>query len=225
MTIYELAGMLGVAVYLGSYAALQLGLIPGGGYLYAALNLVAAIFVLWSLTQDFNLWSAIIQVSWIVISVVGIARRGWIEARLRFSPEERELVDRHLPHMRRADALRVLRLGRWQDLPAGTRLVQEESPVSTLYVLAAGAAEVCVAGQPVARLGPGDLAGEMGFLDAGRASATVTTLGPVRVFALDAARALPVIRRDPDLRAQLDFAFGRDIRRKLVEMNAARAVS
>ena len=42
---FDWAGYLGVALYIGAYAALQGGIIRGRGYAYAACNLVAAAFL------------------------------------------------------------------------------------------------------------------------------------------------------------------------------------
>ena len=71
---YELAGFAGVAFYILAYALLQFGLLKGSGYVYTALNLAAAILVLVSLTAHFNLYSAMIQIFWITLSVIGLAR-------------------------------------------------------------------------------------------------------------------------------------------------------
>ena len=86
--VFDWIGMLGVALYLGSYAALQTGFLRGQGYLYPAVNMAAAGCVLISLANNFNLSSAIIQVSWIVISIVGIARMYYVQSRLTFTDNE-----------------------------------------------------------------------------------------------------------------------------------------
>jgi hypothetical protein len=87
-TLYDSVGMLGLALYLGSYAALQTGFLRGQGYLYPAINMAAAACVLISLANNFNLSSAIIQISWIVISVIGIARMYYVQSRLTFTDNE-----------------------------------------------------------------------------------------------------------------------------------------
>jgi hypothetical protein len=60
LDFYNAIGIAGVALYLGSYAALQVGLLRGQSYAYASINLAAASCVLISLTQNFNLSSALI---------------------------------------------------------------------------------------------------------------------------------------------------------------------
>ncbi len=67
-------GFTGVAVYIGSYFAVQAGLIRGRGYIYPILNLLAALLVSLTIVNEFNLPSLIIQLSWIAISLMGITR-------------------------------------------------------------------------------------------------------------------------------------------------------
>lgn len=74
MSIFEIAGFLGVALYLGYYAALQFQLLDCKGMIYPFLNFLAASCVLISLSESFNMLSALIQVSWIAISSYGIIR-------------------------------------------------------------------------------------------------------------------------------------------------------
>ena len=75
--MFRALGVFGFLVYIGSFAALQLRLIDGNGLAYSLANLVAASLVLISLIYDFNLASALIQVSWIIVGVVGVGIRLW----------------------------------------------------------------------------------------------------------------------------------------------------
>ncbi|MEM7258591.1 MAG: cyclic nucleotide-binding protein [Pseudomonadota bacterium] len=72
--LHDALGLLGVVFYIGSYAALQLGRLDGNSLSYAILNGIAASLVLVSLFKDFNLASALIQIVWINVSIVGIYR-------------------------------------------------------------------------------------------------------------------------------------------------------
>ena len=91
--LFWMAGLVGVAFYLGSYAALQSGLLSGAGYLHTILNLIAASLVLVSLFAEWNMSSALIQASWIVISLIGLTRLYIRHRMLRFSDEEQHLID------------------------------------------------------------------------------------------------------------------------------------
>ena len=81
----EIAGLLGVVLYVGAYAALQTGLLRSNGYSYAAANLAAAAMVLLSLSQDFNLSAAMSQIIWIFLSVFGMIRMVVLERRARLA--------------------------------------------------------------------------------------------------------------------------------------------
>lgn len=72
---FDLIGISGVLVYIASYACLQLRLIDSKGSVYSLANLTAAALILVSLSYNFNLASAMIQVSWIIISIVGLLIR------------------------------------------------------------------------------------------------------------------------------------------------------
>lgn len=73
--MFRTLGVFGFLLYIGSFAALQLRVIDGNSMLYTLLNLGAAALVLVSLIHEFNLASALIQTSWIVIGLVGVVLR------------------------------------------------------------------------------------------------------------------------------------------------------
>ena len=71
---HQVAGVAGTLLYIGSYFLMQLGKVSVPGYTYSVMNVAAASLVGISLLYEFNLASALIQISWILISVVGIFR-------------------------------------------------------------------------------------------------------------------------------------------------------
>jgi hypothetical protein len=71
----RVAGVFGFFSYIGGFAALQLQWINGEGLLYSASKVAGAVLVLNSLTVDFNLSAALIQVSFLGIGVVGLCLR------------------------------------------------------------------------------------------------------------------------------------------------------
>ena len=217
--LFEFAGLLGVAVYIGSYLALQLGMMRGTGYAYPALNLAAASLVLISLSQAFNLSSAIIQATWIVISVFGIVRIYLLSRRLRFDAEELTLVEQALAHMPRQAARRFLDAGSWVDLPAGEVLTQEGRPVEALWYLAEGEASVTAGTREVARL-TGGFIGELGILNADTATATVRTTTPCRVFRIPGDSLRRLCRNDQDFSWMIEKHLSDATKRKLAAANA-----
>jgi hypothetical protein len=71
----EIAGVIGFFFYIGSFGAVQFGLLNGNSAAYSVLNILAATLVALSLLAEFNLSSALIQTSWIAIGLVGLALR------------------------------------------------------------------------------------------------------------------------------------------------------
>lgn len=73
---YDWIGLLGSALVVGSYFLLQSGRLSGTGLPYQLVNIAGSSCILVSLFGGFNLAVALLQCTWIVISVYGIAR-GW----------------------------------------------------------------------------------------------------------------------------------------------------
>ena len=72
---YECIGVLGFIAYITAFGAVQLGWLDGNSSAYTLLNVLAASLVAVSLIRDFNLASALIQGSWIIIGLIGIGLR------------------------------------------------------------------------------------------------------------------------------------------------------
>src|SRR5215471_12080364 len=80
----------------------------------------------------------------------------------------------------------LARAGRRQRLPAASALIREGVPVGTLYILLEGQLRVVqgASAREVARLGVGEIVGEMSFIDARPPSATVLAATDVVVYAI-----------------------------------------
>lgn len=223
LTIWSAAGLLGVAIYLVAYGALQFGLIRGRSVTYTALNLAAACAVLVSLTEAFNLSSALIQVSWILLSLVGLGRMAWLRARVRFSQEEQRFLATHFatmpPHLARG----FLGLGRWQSVSPGTVLTRQGAPVRELIYIASGAASVHAHGTQVAELGPGALIGEMTVMHGGAATADVEITQASRIFTLPRADLVREVEADADFALAVAHGVQIEAQRKIEAANRARA--
>lgn len=216
--ILNTAGLAGVVLYLGSYALLQAGLLRGSGYSYAILNLCAASLVLLSLTVAFNLSSAIIQTSWIVISVLGIIRLVWINRRVQFTDLEKTMLTQIFPDMPQSMARRFMDKGDWIDAKEGEVLLQQDEPVLNLYYLADGRVRIVADGQVVGITNSG-LMGEMNVLSGGPASASVEVITRAKLFVISGAMLQRLAARDSDFRILLDNGMSRDTRRKLMQAN------
>ncbi len=212
----NIVGIFGVALYLGSYAALQLGFVHGQSYLYPAINMAAAACVLASLVHSFNLSSAIIQVAWITISLVGITRMLLVNLRLRFTDDERGFVDAMLQGLPLAQARMLMDIGIWVEAEAGTVLTVQGKPVDHLCYLANGEADVMVEGNLVARCESGAMIGEATYLSGEPASATVRARDKVRCLRFEAATLRQFLSRNADIRAVLEQNMANHLRTKLI---------
>lgn len=74
------------------------------------------------------------------------------------------------------------------DLPAGRTLIAEGKRNDTFYVLLDGTVEVHIQDRERGRLGPGDVFGEISMLDRGVATATLTTVSPIRALVMSHAQ-------------------------------------
>lgn len=71
---YDLVGNLGGALIIVSYFLLQAGLIDASNIWYSTLNFVGAAAITLSLYYEFNLSAFIIEVFWMLISLMGMLR-------------------------------------------------------------------------------------------------------------------------------------------------------
>lgn len=216
--LFNVAGLAGVVLYLGSYALLQLGMLRGNGYAYATLNLCAASFVLLSLTVAFNLSSAIIQIAWVVISILGIARLAWINRMVRFSDKERAFLADIFPDMPTPIARSFLNGGTWIDADAGALLLKEGAPVRNLFYLAQGEVAIMSGGEPIGTVETG-LLGEMNVLSGGPASASGKVVKAARLFVISGPTLQNMVSRDAEFRIFLENGMSSDIGRKLMRAN------
>lgn len=79
------------------------------------------------------------------------------------------------------DLATVVRAGRHVHLPANWSLIWEKTPADKAYLIVDGEVSVRKGGQEVARLGPGDVIGEMAIVNHRLRSASVVSLTPLEV--------------------------------------------
>ena len=217
MSVFGMIGMVGVGFYLGSYALLQVGVLRGSGYVYTLLNLIAASCVAISLIDAFNLSSLMIQVAWITISLVGLARIFLFRHLQRFSLDDRKFGDAVLPDLDDTELKKLVKIGTWTTLPAGTILTRQGAPIDALVYMASGAAIVERNGKTIAQMGNARFIGEVTCMTGEAATATVRLSKEARVLRLPAAEFRRFVMRRQIVRDHLEKAFARDLRRKLGE--------
>ncbi|HLM23612.1 MAG TPA: hypothetical protein VK274_01085 [Pyrinomonadaceae bacterium] len=76
----DFIGNVGVVVLMIAYLMLQLNKLRSDGLAYSLLNAVGASLVIVSLLFDFNLSALLMEVFWVLISLVGIYRHFRLKA-------------------------------------------------------------------------------------------------------------------------------------------------
>ncbi|MFD1341374.1 Crp/Fnr family transcriptional regulator [Litorisediminicola beolgyonensis] len=192
-------------------------LISGTGFLYPLLNLVAAGCVLIDLQRHFNLSSFLIQVSWIAISLAGLARVSYQCRRISLTSEEESFAASKLPTAPRYLVRRLLDAGRWVDLPEGWVLARRGLPFDNLVYVVRGSVACGLEGEPRYVYGADRYLGELTVLSGEPASATCVTASPCRCLLVDADRLRKLAAMDERLRVALEASFFEDVYRKMIE--------
>jgi CRP-like cAMP-binding protein len=216
VSIWNAFGALGAALYLGSYFLLQLGLISGRGVIYALMNAAAAGSVLLSLVDAWNGSVALMQGTWVVLSVVGLTRLYLRARKLRFTDEESDFISRRFSHLGKLDARHLLDHGTWSDVPPDVDLTTEGQSVSHLRYIASGSALVLSNGQRVNTLDDGAFIGEITCLTGEPATGTVRTESPCRVLSFEAQGLRKLCQKDDVIRVAVERTLAGTIKQKLI---------
>ncbi len=70
--IEDIIGGIGVALIVITYFLLQIGKIKSTQLLYSLMNMIGSLLILISVFKNWNLSSFLIEVFWILISLIGI---------------------------------------------------------------------------------------------------------------------------------------------------------
>ena len=122
---------------------------------------------------------------------------------------------------------KIWQSGQDERVPAGTILLEEGKPVDTMYFVIEGVLHVTIhdlGDQPLAVRGPGEIVGEMSFIDPHPSSATIITAEESHVFAIPHDTFGATLQKNPVLAAHFYKAFAiigaRRLRDTMRRMNA-----
>ncbi|NNJ76892.1 MAG: cyclic nucleotide-binding domain-containing protein [Anderseniella sp.] len=216
---FNTIGIVGVSLYIANYTALQTGFVHGQGYVYPTVCLIAASCVLASLMQDFNLSSAVIQITWIAISIVGITRMYVLGVTSRFSDQERKFIRHMATGLAEHRVRALLHNGIWLKADPGTVLTREGQPVDHLSFVASGMANVIVGGKTIATSGAGMAIGEITYLSGEPATATVEVAEQMHLIRFEADKLRAFLQKNQDIGAVLEQNMANHLRSKLVSMS------
>jgi CRP-like cAMP-binding protein len=105
---------------------------------------------------------------------------------------------------------------------AGTRLIEQDTMGSSMYLVVSGAMEVVRrdngAERRLALLKPGDVFGEIGFIRATHRTADVRTLGHASLLRFDRDKLENDLRFFPNIVAKLNFNISCILGRRLADM-------
>ena len=219
--IVHVIGLVGAGVYLGAYALLQLGILRSDGYTYSILNIIAPAFVMISLITAFNMSSAIIQASWIIISIVGISRVFLLTKFQKFTPDEEIFLHFYVPMLPRHLARSFLNTAKTVTLQPGDMLTTQGQVSDHVAYIVAGRVSIEVDGHKVGESRAGSYIGELTFMDKRPATATATIVEPTQCMIFSSKRLHDLLQRKPEIQTAVVSSFSNDTRDKLLQRDQA----
>lgn len=99
----------------------------------------------------------------------------------------------------------------------GDVLVQQASQSKMLYVIASGKVKVSISGKVLAQIGPGEICGEMAFLEDSRSSATATAEEEVQAFSIEWKTLIELFELFPHLASRFYRSLAVNLSRRLRE--------
>ena len=74
LQFHDIIGTLGVSLILLCYFLIQIGKLNPENLSYSVVNMIGASTILFSLYFEFNFASVLIEIFWVLISIIGIVR-------------------------------------------------------------------------------------------------------------------------------------------------------
>jgi CRP-like cAMP-binding protein len=99
----------------------------------------------------------------------------------------------------------------------GDVLVQQASQSKMLYLIAAGKVKVSISAKIVAHIGPGEVCGEMAFLEDSRPSATATAEEEVQAFSIEWKTLIELFELFPHVASRFYRSLAVNLSRRLRE--------
>jgi hypothetical protein len=148
-----------------------------------------------------------------------VCRTWWENSNVRFTPDERAMIDTLFAELPKSRARHLADQGLWLSGKEGDTLTREGEPVDHLYYLAEGEARVLSLGRQVGLCRPGDLIGELTVLSGETASATVILNTPARFWCAPAENLRPYVEAHEDIRRAIEHGFATVLKAKLRASN------
>ncbi len=98
--------------------------------------------------------------------------------------------------------------GKKEDIESGQNIIQEGREVKTLYITLSGKFKVTANNKEIAKIGPGEILGELSFLDSRPPSASVIAQENAIVLAISVTRLRSKLTVDTGFASRFYFALG-----------------
>ena len=105
----------------------------------------------------------------------------------------------------------------FQALPAGTTVFSRGAAGDAMYVILEGEVELEVGGRKVAKLGPGEIFGEMALIDNAPRIATATTASACKLVPVSQKRFLFMVQQTPHFSLQIMRIMAERLRNMVVQ--------
>lgn len=102
----------------------------------------------------------------------------------------------------------------------GEVFIQQGSQSKMIYVIGAGKVNVSISGMGLAQIGPGEICGEMAFLEDSRPSATATAEDEVQAFGIEWQKLIELFELFPHLGSRFYRSLAVNLSRRLREQIA-----
>jgi nitrogen fixation-related uncharacterized protein len=186
--------------------------------LFAILSGMAAMVYFGMIRSDYV--STVWEFGYTAVAAFQLFLLWWENREGQFNDEQRAFVHRALLDLKPVHAARLLKGSRVMTSEPGATLLRQGEMPSQLFFILSGEVAVSVDGEIVGHCGQGDFLGEMSFLSARPANATVTSLGECRMLVFERDRLVSVLQKLEPVRHAFNAGISRNILDKINRMNA-----
>jgi hypothetical protein len=163
------------------------------------------------------LWVSIYwDVFFIVVNLVHIVILIRERTGVRFSEEERHIYQAVFGILPPVDFMKFLKIANWTDVPAGKRVIENDSAVEELHVIHRGHMRVDQADGNSVELGSGAFLGEFAFITGSRATGDVSAAEESRLLSWRFNDLRKLFGKNPALEAAFQGVVGANLVRKIV---------
>ena len=154
---------------------------------------------------------------YVVINLYRITTKLAERRNVRLNEEEAELRDTVFPEFTPVEFAKLMRIGTWKTVAAGTTLTIQGEPVSEVMVVQSGHLSVEIDGLAMHTLKDGEIVGEMSFIRKLPATATVRAVTPTRYVAWLQPALRALLARNPAMSSAMRSVFSVELTRKLFD--------